>query len=162
MPMTNDEIADLARLRVEERTGIGEADQLCEEILSVLAKATAPLKASEIYERAAYAENKQLLFSQVNRLKKEGKIVGEMSSDGTNKYSLAPAATPAAAEKAIEKTAVKTAPNRLVWTQPHGEATRYLTLMIDENQPRIVASAAFKITPAMLRDIADMIESFAS
>ncbi|MCK7461156.1 MAG: hypothetical protein MZU84_03365 [Sphingobacterium sp.] len=48
--------------------------------------------------------------------------------------------------------------HRIVWSQPHGNAVRFLTLTVNDDQPRLNTSGAFAVDPAMLRQMADLIE----
>jgi len=49
--------------------------------------------------------------------------------------------------------------HRIVWSQRRKDATNYLTITLDDNQPRMTISGSFAVDPALLRQIAGFIES---
>ena len=160
------------------------AEHLRECILHVLAAAKAPLTSAEIYDQIDSAESRQAVAAQINYLKKAGKVASGMNSDGTSLHMLADLPSvlsksvqkrldvqladtlEAEAEIKAEQSAAATPTldlpdadlHRIVWSQPSGNTTRFLTLTITDDQPRLNTSGAFAIDPAMLRQIADLID----
>ncbi|MCK7579830.1 MAG: hypothetical protein MZV65_31830 [Chromatiales bacterium] len=145
------------------------AEHLRESILAVLASSETPLSSAQIYDRVESAESKQLLYAQINYLKKTGCIASGMSEDGTAMHSLT-ALPPAVLAQDAEIEADHSQPvsptlelpdadlHRIVWSQPHGNATRFLTLTVNDDQPRLNTSGAFAVDPALLRQMADLID----
>ena len=144
------------------------AEHLRTSILDVLASAETPLSSAEIYERVDCAESKQSVAAQINYLKKAGKVASGMNSDGTSLHMLAVPVSeplPVADQGAEIDAATPTFDlpdadlHRIVWSRPHGNAPRFLTLTIDADQPRLHTNGAFAIDPALLRQMADLIEA---
>ena len=136
------------------------ADHLRESILDVLAQSDAPMTSAEIYEQIDSAESKQLLYAQINYLRKAGQIHSETTSTGAMLHTLiiAPADEPEpdpelereaapATEIATEisQTSFSLADadlHRVVWSQPHGTARRFLTITLDGGEPRLNTSGS--------------------
>lgn len=108
------------------------------------------------------------MAAQINYLKKAGKIASGMNGDGTALHTLAdlaPMTEPAPeAETDRDQPSAPTLDlpdadlHRIVWSQPHGNATRFLTLTVNDDQPRLDTSGAFAIDPALLWQMADLLE----
>lgn len=153
------------------------AEHLRDAILAALAQSETPLTTAEIFARVDSAESKQAVAAQINHLKKAGKIDSWQTDAGVMRHTLAvpthvmPASDPttganSTAETDTDSDQPSSSPfdlpdadlHRIVWSQPHGNATRFLTLTIADDQPRLNTSGAFAIDPAMLRQMADLIE----
>ncbi|MCK7581058.1 MAG: hypothetical protein MZV65_39635 [Chromatiales bacterium] len=156
------------------------AEHLRDAILAALAKSETSMSSAEIYECIDIAESRQAVAAQINHLKKAGKIDSWQTDAGVMRHMLAvpasamPASDPApGASSAIETSDHQTevdqpSPSpldlpdvdlhRIVWSQPHGNATRFLTLTIADDQPRLNTSGAFAVDPALLRQMADLID----
>ena len=159
------------------------AEHLRECILHVLAAAKIPLTSAEIYDQVDSAESRQAVAAQINYLKKSGEIDSWQTDAGVMRHALVthqwtPASDPALGASSTVETsdyqpesdADREQPSpspldlpdadlhRIVWSQPNGNATRFLTLTVNDDQPRLNTSGAFAVDPALLRQMADLLE----
>ena len=146
------------------------ADHIRESILLLLAQ-NGSLTATEIYEKIDTIETRQFLYAQINYLKKEGKITGELGgSDAPVRYKLTKPLKEIAEDEAVKNgmrhlsvpdetpyTVSHSSSHRFTWMRqnnPHG-----LSIVIKDDGVYLSARRSFPVTPSLLRDMAEMIEA---
>ena len=158
------------------------ADHIRESILLLLAQ-NGSLTATEIYEKIDTIETRQFLYAQINYLKKEGKITGELGgSDAPVRYKLTKPLKEIAEDEAVkngmrhlsvqenaaegltDESALPTefvveisTAHRFVWEIL--DKKHSFTLALKNGMWHLTARRSIPVTPAMLRDMANRIES---
>ena len=145
------------------------ADHIRESILLLLAQ-NGSLTATEIYEKIDTIETRQFLYAQINYLKKEGKITGELGgSDAPVRYKLTKPLKEIAEDEAV-KNGMRhlSVPNETPYTVSHSSSHRFtwvrqnnphsMSLVIKDDGVYLSARRSFPVTPGLLREMADTIE----
>jgi hypothetical protein len=160
------------------------AEHIRESILLLLAQ-NGSLTAAEIYGKIDTIETRQFLYAQINYLKKEGKILAEQGKTVADKgvgepthYKLAKPLKEIVADEAVKngmwhlsvpdtQTEESIVPNefvvdvrtvhRLVWEILDRKHT--VSLELKNGMWHLTARRSSPVTPEMLRDMANMIES---
>ena len=146
------------------------ADHIRESILLLLAQ-NGSLTATEIYEKIDTIETRQFLYAQINYLKKEGKITGELGgSDAPVRYKLTKPLKEIAEDEAV-KNGMRhlSVPDETPYTMSHSSSHRFtwmrqnnphgLSIVIKDDGVYLSARRSFPVTPSLLRDMAEMIEA---
>ena len=145
------------------------AEHIRESILLLLAQ-NGSLTAAEIYEKIDTIETRQFLYAQINYLKKEGKILSSAKEAGQPAYSLAKSLKEIAEDEAVKnETRHLSVPNETPYTMSHSSSHRFtwlrqnnphsLSLVIKDDGVYLSARRSFPVTPELLREMADAIES---
>lgn len=146
------------------------AEHIRESILLLLAQ-NGSLTAAEIYEKIDTIETRQFLYAQINYLKKDGKISGELGgSDAPVRYKLAKSLKEIAEDEAVKNgmwhlsvpnetpyTMSRSSSHRFTWVQQNNPHS--LSLVIKDDGAYLSARRSFPVTPELLREMADAIES---
>jgi hypothetical protein len=159
------------------------AEHTRESILTLLAK-DGPLTAGEIYEKIDTIDTRQFLYAQINYLKKEGKIrselgkvIAEQGKGEPTRYSFAKPLKELVEDEAVKNgmwhLSVPAEPeppqsepegysmesastHRFTWDHPNHE--HGMSLVIKGDTAYLSARRIFTVTPALLREMADLIE----
>ncbi len=138
------------------------AEQIREAILLCLAQAEDALTPAEIYDRVDYVESKQMLYAQINYLKREGEIYSETGEHAPPSYRLAEVIDVLPDDAINDMVEVDeyslqvNQSSRFVWFHP---STAYdLAVTIKDGQAKLSARRVFPVTPALLRQMANLIE----
>ena len=140
-------------------------ERVRESILLLLAQ-SGSLTAAEIYEKIDTVETRQLLYAQINFLKKEGKIDG---SGAPVQYTLVKPLKEIAEDEAV-KNGMRhlSVPDETPYTMSHSSSHRFtwvrqnnphsLSLVVKDDGVYLSARRSFPVTPSLLREMADAIE----
>ena len=147
------------------------AEDIREEILLILAKAP-DLTAAEIYDACTLADTQQAVYAQINYLKRNGQIAVSDKDRVPYGYRLAKplkelVETPAPQTPEKRETEESVVPDqfivevrtthRFVWDALNRKHT--ISLVLKNGMWHLTARRSSPVTPEMLRDMANTIES---